>query len=369
MLNRKISAFKNDLKMKFNIFVSMPKMIFFVVTNRCNMKCIMCDVGRENRESQFYKNLAGENEKQDLDLDRAKTFIESLGEFKPVTVICASEPLLYKNLHELIKMLKKQDLRVEMLTNGFLLYRHAENILNDGLDMIHISIDGIKEIHDSIRRVEGCYEKIIEGLNELIKLKNEMNSKIEIDISFTITHLNYLHIKQFYDIAKDWNVDRYTFFYPDFVTADMAAKHNSIFGNLENGIYKASESNFTIDDLKEIDTDMLYQQVSFIHNKHKVHILPNIHEKKDIEIYFKHHDRFLGRKFCTVPWNTMMILPNGNVVPESRCFHVNLGNIYEQNIREIWFGSKYKDLRKLFYKHKSFPICTRCCAIYDFRIL
>ena len=151
---------KTIQKQNISLLQNLPKVIFFNVTTRCNMHCVMCDVGKGNKESQFYKNLAGEGKHFDFDIDNALKFLNDVIKYKPLVVICATEPLLYKDIHKFIKILSKKGLYVDMLTNGYLLKEHAQHLVNNGLSSIHISIDGIGELHDKIRGMTGCFSKI-----------------------------------------------------------------------------------------------------------------------------------------------------------------------------------------------------------------
>ncbi len=364
---RKTKAFLQSRNIP--LFQPLPKIVFFVVTTRCNMRCVMCDVGINNRESQFYKNLTGGGKNLDLDLSRSKPFIDELGDYKPTVILCATEPLLYGNLHELIREFVKRNIRVEMLTNGYLLKEHAEGLMEDGLSAIHISLDGIGAVHDNIRGIPGCYEKIMEGLRFLLEKREKSSHSIEIKISYTITHLNYDHITTFYNTMRSLGLDWFTFFFPDFITKQMAIDHNELYGSYDNGGFRSTESNLTEEHIKQVDLDTLYKEVQNTYDQPGVHYLPNIYSKKELEIYFTKHNQFIGRDYCRAPWETLMVTPSGDVLPESRCFHIKMGNIYEQTLKEIWYGEKYKKLRAFFHKHKSFPVCTRCCAIFDFNKL
>lgn len=364
---RRTKAFLQSQNIPF--FQSLPKIVFFNLTTRCNLRCVMCDVGIHNKDSQFYKNLKGEGGNLELNLKKATPFINELGKYKPVAILCATEPLLYGDVHELIQELVKMGIHTEMLTNGYLLKEHAERLIDDGLSTIHISLDGIGEVHDAIRCIPGCYDKIMEGLKLLMAKREKAPNPISIKISFTITHLNYGHITNFYRTMKSMGLDWFTFFYPDFITRQMAINNNELHGSINNGCYRAVESNLREEHIKQIDIDVLYEEVKKTYNEPDVHYLPNICSKEQLKIYFTKHDQFIGRDYCTAPWETLMVTPSGDVLPESRCFHIKMGNIYKQNLNEIWYGEKYKELRSYFYKHKSFPVCTRCCAIFDFNRL
>ena len=68
--------------------------------------------------------------------------------------------------------------------------------------------------------------------------------------------------------------------------------------------------------------------------------------------------------FCEYPFQQLNITANGNV---SRCccdlnFEYPMGNIKFQDVKDIWFGSKFTELRKNLLKgdRKNSEICSKC---------
>ena len=61
-----------------------------------------------------------------------------------------TEPLLSKNIHDLLRLTKFNGHISKLTTNGFLLEKKAESI-NEYIDYLQVSIDGPKQIHDSNR--------------------------------------------------------------------------------------------------------------------------------------------------------------------------------------------------------------------------
>ncbi|MCM1172298.1 MAG: radical SAM protein [Clostridium sp.] len=112
------------------------------VTMGCNMRCGHCG-------SSCAEPLEGElTTEEALDLCDQ---IASLG-LKWVT-LSGGEPLIRKDITELVKRLSDRGVAVNMITNGLLLDRAmAEKLKESGIVTLAISIDGTKEIHDEIRK-------------------------------------------------------------------------------------------------------------------------------------------------------------------------------------------------------------------------
>ncbi len=174
----------------------LPQVIYMVLNGRCNLKCKMCDVGTHTLDTSFYDKLA--LFKGDIDLDRLKTFIDSVQHFNPLISFTSTEPLLYKWLTEISRYIKSKNMDLSITTNGYLLPKFAEEFVKTGVDSISISLDGPSQIHNEIRGVSDSFEKAIDGLERLERLKRKYNKKYPlVSINYTITEYNYDQLVNF----------------------------------------------------------------------------------------------------------------------------------------------------------------------------
>ena len=42
---------------------------------------------------------------------------------------------------------------------------------------------------------------------------------------------------------------------------------------------------------------------------------------------------------------------------------VEVGDLSEQSLEEIWNGERYVEMRRRLLEHKLFPVCRRCCKV------
>ncbi len=111
------------------------------VTDRCNMRCRYC-MPRE----VFGSDFAFLNKDEVLtyeEIDRLAGIFVSLGVEK--IRLSGGEPLLRRNLHDLISMLALRDVEIAMTTNGVLLPRYAPALSAAGLDRVTVSLDALDE--------------------------------------------------------------------------------------------------------------------------------------------------------------------------------------------------------------------------------
>ena len=111
------------------------------VTDRCNMRCRYC-MPREVFGSDF-----AFLSKMDIltyeEIDRLAGLFISLGVEK--IRLSGGEPLLRKDLPELISMLALRKVEIAMTTNGVLLPRFAPALSAAGLDRVTVSLDALDE--------------------------------------------------------------------------------------------------------------------------------------------------------------------------------------------------------------------------------
>lgn len=68
-----------------------------------------------------------------------------------------------------------------------------------------------------------------------------------------------------------------------------------------------------------------------------------------------------SKTFCMYPWITVHALPDGRSVPCCYASEVEpLGNTRKQTLREIWNGSRMRDLRTRLKNNQPDELCTRC---------
>ena len=111
------------------------------VTDRCNMRCRYC-MPRE----VFGSDFAFLNKDEILsyeEIDRLAGLLISLGVEK--IRLSGGEPLLRRDLDQLISRLALHDVEIAMTTNGVLLPRYAPALSAAGLDRVTVSLDALDE--------------------------------------------------------------------------------------------------------------------------------------------------------------------------------------------------------------------------------
>lgn len=125
-----------------------PFSINFIINYRCNFRCKYCDsYNRKDKEmttQQIFKMID----------EFSKMGTKRLG-------ITGGEPLLRQDIGEIIDYAKKRGIKTTITTNGSLVPNKIKELKN--LDLLLVSFDGPKEVHERYRMPES-YDKAINAI-------------------------------------------------------------------------------------------------------------------------------------------------------------------------------------------------------------
>ncbi len=128
-----------------------PFQVTFSLTNRCNFRCEYCHIPLQQRAEL----TTGEwhtliDEFADAGMGRAS--------------FMGGEPLLRKDLPELIEHVQRRGVHASINTNGWLVPQHLGTVAK--LDLVCITLDGPPEVHDR-QRHPGSHARVLEALAAL----------------------------------------------------------------------------------------------------------------------------------------------------------------------------------------------------------
>ncbi len=366
-----IKAFEQRTKSFLNYhlkdgFSSYPETISLFLTYRCNLRCSMCGqwgVAGSSRE------LPPEALKSELTVDQLKSIIDEVKFYGPNITLFGGEPLLYKEWATLVRYIKEAGLRCNIITNGMLLEKHAEEMVSLGVNEIIFSLDGTREIHDKIRGAEGIFDKAFKGLQAINTWKEKKKCRTPlINISSTIFETNYLHLDKIVDIAEDLLASSITFHHLIFLNQQTYAHHNEIFTRQFN-VTCLDWRGFVRETLPDIDVEQLLNSINNLKKRTSrtlIHFYPNLTDTEIRQYYTDFNFKPSSYKHrCISPWMVAYIFPDGSVRP---CQSLNYvaGNIKENSFKNIWNNQKYLRFRRVTKENRLYPVCYRCTELYRF---
>ncbi len=152
-----------------------PLNVMISVTNRCPARCSYCDIpNRQQRELTTAEMISLFDQLKELATQRI--------------ALWGGEPLVRDDIGQLIDYAKKQcGFFVSIDTNGYLVPAKIDQL--SSLDVLVISFDGPREVHDE-NREPGSYDKVIEALRVACRTHNVFT--ITVLTNKNIAHIDFI---------------------------------------------------------------------------------------------------------------------------------------------------------------------------------
>ena len=323
-----------------------PFRYFLELTYRCNLSCPYCYVGNERN-------------KNELTLEEWKNVIDQLP-FYSIATLVGGEPLIRKDFTDILAYTSKKLLgKVHVVSNGVYINDEIINaFIKYKLLLLSVSLDGYGKTHDTNRRKDGIFDKIVSNLENLkSKKKNQM-----IDIKTVVLENNLDDLPKLYKLCTDMGFE---FMSVSFLRNNNW-KQNSVLH--ESFISEFNENYpiklyFDMEHFKEI-----YKEIESIHGKTKLRFSPKFEYSSNpletIEKFFSlPPDKPIADiyKPCTFPYNNMFINPEGYIYP---CLSQKIGNVKDKPIKELFNLPHFCCFRKnLKASGGVFGACQMCCEL------
>ena len=309
--------------------------------SRCNCRCIMCDIWKANAE------------KRELSVE---TIERSLSAFKALGVrriaLSGGEALMHSNFWKFCDALHTLPVKISLLSTGITIKNNATEIVRHCDDVI-VSLDGGREMHDSIRNIPSAFDKLGEGIQALKTLSP----------GFRVTGRSVIQKKNFRDFrniilaSKHLRLDQISF-----LAADVSSE---AFNRKEPwSKERLSAVSLTIEEAHTLEGLLRESFVEFRKDFDSKYVAESIEKLLDIVKYYKAliTDTPFPKKSCNAPWTSAVVESNGDVLP---CFfHKSYGNIYDEGFVEIVNSRRAIAFRKNLNVQAD-PVCQRCvCSLH-----
>ena len=301
-----------------------PLYVGYDVTFRCNFSCSYCNRWRIKKTGE-------------LTTEEAKKMIRDLGRLRPwLLSFNGGEPLLRKDIFELIKEAKSQNILVDINTNGWFLKEKAIELIDSGVDTISVSVEGCNsEIHDSIRKKPGSFKKIVEGIEEIKSLRRD--KKPEIKVRATINKSNF---KELRDYIKFWEK----------IVDDVQIQP----------IHESPSCFFQVpQEMAFSDTDKKCF-ISFWDNLRKENNFLDLEFYREFPTFFFDKQKLHDKYTCFAGSFFIQIDPYGHVYPCNE-YISKIGSVKEKSIIKIWNSKKMRDFRRIMKDGLNKCVCWYNC--------
>lgn len=330
-----------------------PKLDFVILklTNLCNLNCYMC--GQAYSRSELYKG--------DLPFDLIKKRLCEIDTVDTVYLF-GGEPLLYKDFIPLLELLMNKRINISISTNGTLLDKYTQEIIDNEVRDITVSIDSHQEGTYEKIRGKDSFRSVLNNLKYLIEEKKKKRSKYpKIGINCVILPDNYMKLADFYEFfSREYpEIDYINFEAPRFTTLDMGNKYQNIFKESFKCEAKTWEWYFNkIPMFSNSDLNKIYNQINTLNGFTKATFLTPTTYEGIIETFTESYE--IPKKMCYFPFSSFAVLPDGDVTYCVDYPDLVVGNINDESLTQIFNNKKSDKLRNYLIEKGNFPICSRC---------
>lgn len=133
---------------------SKPRTMLLLVNRGCNLRCSFCDLWDKPDKASRASLLP--------------VLEDAVSIGTKVLVITGGEPLMHKELFGIVADARALGLTVNITTNGTLVERRWQELVDSGVDSLSFSIDGLAPTHDRIRGKDGAFAQTVAALDRAL---------------------------------------------------------------------------------------------------------------------------------------------------------------------------------------------------------
>jgi radical SAM protein with 4Fe4S-binding SPASM domain len=248
------------------------------------------------------------------------------------------EPYLNPEFFEMVKYAREKRIYVNTSTNGhFLDPGNARLTVQSGLNRIIVSLDGTDQESYSTYRIGGTFEKVTEGIKNLVAARSELGrTNPRIIIQFLVLRPNEQQIPEIKKLVKELGANRLELksaqFY-DFENGNPLMPADGEYSRYRQQVNRSTGQKVN-GSLGHLVTGSPSHRIK--------NPLPN---------------------HCYRMWSSCVVTWDGFVAP--CCFDKDvaypMGSLKDHSFREIWKSEEYNLFRKkILSDRKSIDICRNC---------
>jgi len=319
-----------------------PVCLYLEVTNRCNLLCTTCP--------RTYVEL---EPPADLSWNLFTSIVDQIPHLQRTVLHGVGEPMLVKNLPEMVKYLKDRGVYVLFNTNGTLLTeRNGRALIEAGLDELRVSLDASNPSSYLAVRGKNYFNRILHNVRTFRAMQEREGHALP-RVSAWLTGLKetIAELPEFVRVAADIGVkevylQRLVFFEDDSI--GLARPDQALYEqmNTQEAVFIA-------------EAEALAHSLGLTFSASGAASEPGMSLKR--------HDEGSPWSMCRRPWSVMYFTANGRALP--RCIapfsqrgyeNYTLGDATQQSLREIWNGAAYSDFRESLLSDKPPTACASC---------
>jgi MoaA/NifB/PqqE/SkfB family radical SAM enzyme len=336
-----------DPKSRGAIAAHDPVCLYLEVSNQCNLACKTCPITYGKVEEPAALSLA-----------QVQFLVSQVHTVTQVVLHGVGEPLLNRELSEIIRWLKQRKIYVLFNTNGTLINRRwREALIQSGADEIRVSLDAATPETFAQVRGKPLFGVIIRNIKALVALKAEKGLGMPL-VSLWLTGLRETlkELPDFIYLAHSLGIDRVYLqrlvYWDDENKGRMASPGQSLFNCLrdeEERILEAAEKLARRLEVRFEASGATTPSASLSRNGQEQ-----------------------PWSACMRPWTLMYITARGSAFPcciapfsTRDLSRLSLGNAFTQKLAAIWNGGRYQEFRRRLLSPDPPECCKGCGACWS----
>ena len=300
----------------------MPYYLVLGTTTACPLNCVMCS--RDSVISQAKRLALSDYQKL---IDTIQPLQVSVGDL--------GESLFDADLDKKIRYAKKQGAVVDVVTSYAISRISPQDLIESGLDVLKVSIDGATaETYEAIRG-EPYFEQALQHTRALIELRKKLGGQTPyVYLQFVLQRQSYEEMVDYVRLAAEIGADRIDY-KPLIMDVERTGRSRLVGDMTSDRIYALLQ-----------EADQLAVSLGLRTN---APVLTPTTLQRHWAIYDGKDSRPQDLKRCMLPWYSTYVAADGNVygccILRFQDTEV-LGNIHENDFASIWNGEAYQEFRR-----------------------
>jgi MoaA/NifB/PqqE/SkfB family radical SAM enzyme len=319
-----------------------PVCLYLETTNRCNLLCTTCP--------RTYQEL---EPPADMSWELFTSIVDQLPGLQRAVLHGVGEPMLVKNLPDMVRHLKDRGVYVLFNTNGTVLTeKSGRAMINAGLDELRVSLDAATAASYRAIRGRNYFDRILRNVRAFRELQEREGHNLP-RVSAWLTGLKetVAELPAFVKIAaaigvKEVYLQRLVFFEKNPV--GLARPDQALYDRLSRDEAAYLE-----------EAEVLAKSLGIMFSASGGVSEPGMSLKR--------HDSGTPWSLCRRPWTVMYITANGRALPcciapfSQRGYeNYTLGDATQESLRAIWNGPAYRSFRAGLLSDAPPTACANC---------
>ncbi len=317
-----------------------PTRCVFYLTLRCNLHCEMC----------FQKKHRVMDE---LSLDEIRNTFQKI----PISHLhlVGGEIFVRKDIKEILMYFDSIIENISIQTNATYLDEALCDFLIKlkNVKEISISIDGLENIHDSIRG-KGVFGQAIFAIRKLRTYKH-------VSVTTVVMKKNVAQLVQLCEFLRKEHIHSWCIQLEMIYSERQRENTQKLL--TQKGIYDNIHKDCVLEEIDLSYISILKNQLDYLFgtsNHMQIDLKPDIYAN-DVDSYIQGHPK--GSVCCYDIKNSVIkIYPNGDIML-CEALNIKIGNCLKDEVLEIWNCTESKLKRKAICNPTVIDMCSRCCNL------